>query len=407
MQQDARTAPDTDLEAYGDWVTVDAAAAPASPTRRPPAAARDTEVAGELTGAEEEFLGRLSDAHHTAPAPGPASARETGTLPDRAATPGGVTSALDPTAPASPDPGSEAVVPSADRNALADSGVAVEPELPSAPVTAAQADVPREPDMPEPRKLPADPDAVAHTDAPSESARSLRDMEDDENGARGPARRPSFSDQASEAPETWSENAGRQPTPVPRLSSSSTSPSDRVASVPADVCAALKEQVASLAASVADVAAQVARLQTRSKPSPAETVPAPGHVAVTLEELADDEPAIVVDTGVSADSATTEARDDEAHEDRVPAMPAIRLEPIPASEHAAADQHEAGRPELVHDDTAGEEPESDTFREDVRRVLACLDQLLDSLPPEKIREFAQSPDFATYKKLFTELDLDE
>ena len=42
----------------------------------------------------------------------------------------------------------------------------------------------------------------------------------------------------------------------------------------------------------------------------------------------------------------------------------------------------------------------DQFRRLVQRAI-------DSLPPEKIREFAQSPDFATYKKLFTELDLDE
>ena len=46
-------------------------------------------------------------------------------------------------------------------------------------------------------------------------------------------------------------------------------------------------------------------------------------------------------------------------------------------------------------------------REDVRSVLAYLDQLLDALPPEKVREFAQSEHFATYKKLFKEFDLDE
>ena len=46
-------------------------------------------------------------------------------------------------------------------------------------------------------------------------------------------------------------------------------------------------------------------------------------------------------------------------------------------------------------------------REDVRSVLAYLDQLLDALPPEKVREFAQSEHFATYKRLFREFDLND
>ena len=46
-------------------------------------------------------------------------------------------------------------------------------------------------------------------------------------------------------------------------------------------------------------------------------------------------------------------------------------------------------------------------REEVRSVLAYLDQLLDALPPEKVREFAQSKHFATYKKLFREFGLDD
>ena len=46
-------------------------------------------------------------------------------------------------------------------------------------------------------------------------------------------------------------------------------------------------------------------------------------------------------------------------------------------------------------------------REEVRSVLAYLDQLLDALPPEKVREFAQSKHFVTYKKLFREFGLDD
>ncbi|MDE0228893.1 MAG: hypothetical protein OXJ62_08580, partial [Spirochaetaceae bacterium] len=66
MEQNTRPAPDNDLEAYGDWVTVDSAALPAAAVRQPPAATADVETAAELTGAEEEFLGRLSDADQSA-----------------------------------------------------------------------------------------------------------------------------------------------------------------------------------------------------------------------------------------------------------------------------------------------------------------------------------------------------
>ena len=62
MEQNTRPAPDNDLEAYGDWVTVDSAAIPAAAVRQPPAATADVEIAAELTDAEEEFLGRVSDA---------------------------------------------------------------------------------------------------------------------------------------------------------------------------------------------------------------------------------------------------------------------------------------------------------------------------------------------------------
>lgn len=42
---------------------------------------------------------------------------------------------------------------------------------------------------------------------------------------------------------------------------------------------------------------------------------------------------------------------------------------------------------------------------DIKAVLSYMDQLLENLPDEKIAEFAQSEQFITYKKLFTELGL--
>ncbi|MDR3130426.1 MAG: hypothetical protein LBU18_02665 [Treponema sp.] len=48
---------------------------------------------------------------------------------------------------------------------------------------------------------------------------------------------------------------------------------------------------------------------------------------------------------------------------------------------------------------------SPDFREELRSVLSYMDQLLESLPEEKIEEFAKSEQFNTYKKLFEELGL--
>ncbi|MGN0730085.1 hypothetical protein [Treponema sp.] len=45
------------------------------------------------------------------------------------------------------------------------------------------------------------------------------------------------------------------------------------------------------------------------------------------------------------------------------------------------------------------------IKEEIKSVLAYMDQLLENLPEEKIAEFAQSEQFETYKKLFAELGL--
>ena len=50
---------------------------------------------------------------------------------------------------------------------------------------------------------------------------------------------------------------------------------------------------------------------------------------------------------------------------------------------------------------------SNETQNDIRLVLKYLDQLLDSLPEEKIEKFAGSEEFEKYKKLFEEFDIDE
>jgi hypothetical protein len=54
---------------------------------------------------------------------------------------------------------------------------------------------------------------------------------------------------------------------------------------------------------------------------------------------------------------------------------------------------------------AAEEPLPEDLREDVKSVLSYLDQLLEALPEEKIKQFAQSEYFGVYKRLFEELGL--
>jgi len=45
------------------------------------------------------------------------------------------------------------------------------------------------------------------------------------------------------------------------------------------------------------------------------------------------------------------------------------------------------------------------LKKDIKNVLTCLDSLLGALPEEKIKEFAESKEFETYRRLFEQLDI--
>ena len=45
------------------------------------------------------------------------------------------------------------------------------------------------------------------------------------------------------------------------------------------------------------------------------------------------------------------------------------------------------------------------LKNDIKSVLAYMDQLLEALPEKKIEEFARSEYFETYKHLFEELGI--
>ncbi|HBG66034.1 MAG TPA: hypothetical protein DDW78_06130 [Treponema sp.] len=98
-------------------------------------------------------------------------------------------------------------------------------------------------------------------------------------------------------------------------------------------------------------------------------------------------------------------------------------EEAPAAETAEAVSSETAEPETTTEESPVSEAESSDnggaaaepstssaaipadLKEEIKSVLSYMDQLLESLPEEKIAEFAKSEEFNTYKKLFNELGL--
>jgi hypothetical protein len=75
-----------------------------------------------------------------------------------------------------------------------------------------------------------------------------------------------------------------------------------------------------------------------------------------------------------------------------------------AAESEPAPQQQAGTGAPSGGSEAGELPEN--LKQEIRSVLSYMDQLLESLPEEKIQEFARSEHFEVYKRLFEELGLE-
>lgn len=78
-------------------------------------------------------------------------------------------------------------------------------------------------------------------------------------------------------------------------------------------------------------------------------------------------------------------------------------EPEPISARPKATPAKA--PVAVEAESPKQGEDGDRLKSEIRSVLSYLDKLLDSLPEEKIEEFARSEYFDTYKKLFEELGL--
>lgn len=79
------------------------------------------------------------------------------------------------------------------------------------------------------------------------------------------------------------------------------------------------------------------------------------------------------------------------------------LDEEPAPEPAP----QAARKPAAEPGEAAAQPVPEDLRDEIKSVLAYLDQLLEALPDEKIEEFAKSEYFGVYKKLFVELGLED
>ena len=80
----------------------------------------------------------------------------------------------------------------------------------------------------------------------------------------------------------------------------------------------------------------------------------------------------------------------------------VDLEEALQSEPAFTPIAEPTKPEAA---AAPSADQTEKLKSDIRSVLSYLDRLLESLPEDKIEEFAHSEHFDTYKKLFEELGL--
>lgn len=109
-----------------------------------------------------------------------------------------------------------------------------------------------------------------------------------------------------------------------------------------------------------------------------------------------EEEAHAADEALADDEATVEELATDEYDEPAP-EPTPESEPIASP--ASAGPARAATPEPTTDSAP------DKLKRDVKSVLVYLDQLLASLPEEKIEEFASSEYYDTYKRLFDDLGL--
>jgi hypothetical protein len=113
------------------------------------------------------------------------------------------------------------------------------------------------------------------------------------------------------------------------------------------------------------------------------------------------------------DGEIEEALVDDDLEQSLPEGMKIELEDLPPLELSSPDEEDDENFDLpgsadsadAGDQAISREEVPSTIRMELRDVLIYMDKLLESLPEEKINEFAQSEHYNTYKKLFEELGI--
>lgn len=138
----------------------------------------------------------------------------------------------------------------------------------------------------------------------------------------------------------------------------------------------------------------------KAKPAP-KAQPAKAETSFDLDEELDLSPSEKEDIGSSAETLGDEELPDisgadfELPEAEAPeSLDFIAEEVAPASPSGSNGSRKEPGEELSED-----------LKAEIRAVLRYMDQLLESLPEEKIEEFARSQYFDTYKRLFEELGL--
>jgi hypothetical protein len=121
------------------------------------------------------------------------------------------------------------------------------------------------------------------------------------------------------------------------------------------------------------------------------------NVLAGIEELKDSEEDIELFTGDEIESMELELPEEIISSD--PIIEAEAHAPVPIAEP---------QPQVVKAQAPAAPAEtglSGDLKQEIKAVLAYMDQLLESLPEEKIEEFARSEHFEVYKKLFSDLGL--
>ncbi|MFP4378444.1 MAG: hypothetical protein ACLFP4_15475 [Spirochaetales bacterium] len=121
------------------------------------------------------------------------------------------------------------------------------------------------------------------------------------------------------------------------------------------------------------------------------------------------------ETGAKASSARQAPSDDDLL-DTEGYNEVFDAEPLDLAELDEEESLEpANEPATTHDlaslgavtEHAEESPLPENLKEELRSVLSYMDQLLESLPEEKIKEFAVTEHFQIYQRLFKDLGLDQ